>query len=117
MADTEKTMSEEQLKTLLTTVSQDRFAPFFEQRVMAAIRQEEETAGTDLTEQFAEFLSVGFKRLAMPVAAACLMVAAFNLQSATPDTVGTSVSLVEAAFGIPTAGLDAALTPDFALKP
>lgn len=109
MSETEKTMPEEQLKSLLDEVSQDRFAPFFDQRVMAAIRQEEETAAGFVTAQFAESLFAGFRRLALPVAAACLMVAVFNVQTAAKNTFGVTANLVEAAFGIPAENIDAAL--------
>lgn len=115
MTDTEKTVSDEQLKSLLEDVSQDRFAPFFDQRVMAAIRREEEAATGFVTVQFAEFLSAGFRRLAMPLAAACLMIAVFNVQTASNKSLGTSPGLLEAAFGIPGEDLDAALILDLAL--
>lgn len=109
MADSEKTPSEEQLKVLLDDIAQDRFAPFFDQRVMAAIQQEEETAIGFVTAQFAESLFAGFRRLALPVAAACLMVAVFNVQTAPKSRLGITANLMEAAFGIPAEDLDTAL--------
>ena len=100
--------TEQQLERLLQETSTERFAPFFENRVIAAIR-EEESAGFFESTLFAELMSISFRRLAIPVTAACLIAATYNVQTSQESMFGPSANLVEAMFSIPPENTNAAI--------
>lgn len=110
MSESERNISDKRLEALLGEAREDRFAPFFDQRVIEVIRQEEEATVGFSTVRFAENLLMGFRRLAYPVTAACLMMAVYNVHTATESTLGVSANLLEAIFSIPAESLDAAFT-------
>lgn len=106
MSDNKQPDIEDGLESLLKETSTDRFAPFFSERVVTAIRQEE---AAPISVLFAEQLLGRFRRIALPVAAACFVFAFYNLQVGSQSNLGMSANVLEAMFAIPPSNTEAVL--------
>jgi negative regulator of sigma E activity len=114
MTEQKKTLEDEDLRALLRQGTPDRFSPSFNVRVLDAVAAEARPAGTARAParssgvpDFADMLARVFWRMAPAAAAACLMLAAYNVSVSGNSGFGAPASLLDAVFSIPPVSEDA----------
>ena len=100
---------EAELHGVLRAAAPDRFAPFFDQKVMRRIAEAGRSGAEVAAQQIEESLAFVFRRLAVPAVAVCLLLAVTNVYQAQTGPFGSELSVAEAMFGLPPTGLEAAL--------
>ena len=100
---------ERKLHHAMRRMTAGRFAPFFDQKIIQRLSQESVSLAEPATGQLAENLGFMFRRLAAPMVMACLVLAVINIYQAQLGPFGAELSIVDAMFGLPPAGPEAAL--------
>jgi Arc/MetJ family transcription regulator len=110
MPDTAAT--DERLARQLGAHHARRFAPGFADRVMIRVREEAVADAAEMSgiAAFAATMSVMFRRLTVPAAALCLLLAAYNVTVSQSSAYGPPEDFIDAIFALVPTGADSALS-------